>query len=784
MTVLRLCVCHFKLIAALLVVEMTIGTCVANAGPEKFDVADSIAWTKVLNFESDLSPNPTSGTALFSPDGKHFLLHTQRGDLPDNCVRDSLVVFVAAEVRSLVTSRLARTSAPLPVVTRCITRAAGTMSHVQWLDNEHVGFIGEDARGTNQAFVVALHSGRITQLTNSKTSVTSFAAASDRVLFYAYTELVPPQRIESVGSRSLQEVIFPPTTEGAPVQLFQSLRSTGEVRRVNAPAVQLLDPYQAIWMSPSGRHAVIFIPATNAPSHWAQYQIPDYQRFGYTPENVRSDPTSLDLLARTRYAIVDLQANEIRPLLDAPSGALSQNSTPRAAFWPDDEQSVVLTNTFLPLDSDQSAELRLRRLRPAIVEVSLVQRTVLPLFWEAVLSMPDRAAGKVQEFGILGFDWNPQAKALLVKKRHRKSRQDPFVFDEVLLTKKGKYHWEQGPDTVSAHAENEKTRVKLTQSLRRPPTIDVEVGRKSRAFYDPNPQSKNFKFGVVEALTWTDDASGITWRGGLVFPVGYDEKQSYPLVVQSHGFNADEFLIDGPNGGTTGFAAQALANVGFVVLQVEDNPQAFTDDEREGTLFAQGIERGIAKLVAKNIVDPKRVGYIGWSRTGMYVPYLLSTYPTLLKAAAICDSVQPGYLQSFLLSMNIPVAARKEMERLAGDRLNTDRIAEWFTAIPLYRMHEAGTAVRIEADSGSTSAVLGLWETFSLLRAAGAPTDFVFFRDGEHNQFRPSDRLQSQGGTLEWFRYWLQGVEADGVDKADQNRRWRELRSASRVGTE
>src|SRR5678815_3113469 len=106
-----------------------------------------------------------------------------------------------------------------------------------------------------------------------------------------------------------------------------------------------------------------------------------------------------------------------------------------------------------------------------------------------------------------------------------------------------------------------------------------------RDSFDPNPQAATFAFGRAEVIEWTD-ANGHAWRGQLILPPGYKAGTRYPLVVQTHGFRAHEFLIDGPYGLTTAMAARPLSAAGIVVLQVEDNVQAMTLDEREGAFSA------------------------------------------------------------------------------------------------------------------------------------------------------------------------------------------------------
>jgi hypothetical protein len=46
----------------------------------------------------------------------------------------------------------------------------------------------------------------------------------------------------------------------------------------------------------------------------------------------------------------------------------------------------------------------------------------------------------------------------------------------------------------------------------------------------------------------------------------------------------------------------------------------------------------------------------------------------------------------------------------------------------------------------------------------------------EHVLTNPSVRLASQGGSVDWFRFWLQDYEDPVPPKAEQYARWRELR--------
>jgi hypothetical protein len=58
----------------------------------------------------------------------------------------------------------------------------------------------------------------------------------------------------------------------------------------------------------------------------------------------------------------------------------------------------------------------------------------------------------------------------------------------------------------------------------------------------------------------------------------------------------------------------------------------------------------------------------------------------------------------------------------------------------------------------------------------GKPVDLIYFPDGQHILRRPLERMASQQGNVDWFRFWLKVEEDSDPAKAEQYKRWRELR--------
>jgi len=56
------------------------------------------------------------------------------------------------------------------------------------------------------------------------------------------------------------------------------------------------------------------------------------------------------------------------------------------------------------------------------------------------------------------------------------------------------------------------------------------------------------------------------------------------------------------------------------------------------------------------------------------------------------------------------------------------------------------------------------------------PVDLMMLNTDEHVLTNPAERLASQGGSVDWFRFWLKDEEDSDPAKAEQYKRWRELR--------
>lgn len=729
-----------------------------------FTVSDAISWRRVVLPSGQLAIGPDPAVATFSPGGSRAAIQVRYGDVERDLIVDEIWIYESAVLQRY----LEGSDGVQPPQGRLLLRqgaVARPLSALQWLGEKEIAFVMADPNGTPQVYGVDIETGVPRQLTNSRTAITSYDGNRDGILYLAPRASGEAQaHAVPVVDQTLFDLISPEPIEG-PLLLHYRRRADGEDRRLPLPAMRVLQHYRRVWLSRDSRYAMLLAPATNAPEHWSQYEMPFYELQGFSPDKRSSDPESSDLLLRVRYMLVDLASDRAVPLLDAPAGVAAQNRTPPEVFWLSDRKSVVVTNTFLPLNADDPEEVLRRRRGPAIAEIDLESGAVLPIVFEPVVS--DLAAG--EKLDPIAKVYMEGDRMLVVEHAGigRPARKVRFA--------RRADRWE-----VADVGSQDRRKVTIAQfeALDVPPRLIVKGGpcNCERELLDLNPQVSREKLAKIRRVRWKD-ANGLSWEGGLLLPGGAEPGKKVPLVLQTHGFNTSEFLISGPNGQTTAAAAQPLAAAGIAVLQIEDNIRASSGDEREASNYAQGYAAAVAWLANEGIVDPGKVGLIAFSRTALHAFRLLADQPSLFKAAIISDGVWWGYVQDLLL-LNTAPDVREQVRRLTGTAETGGFQLQSFPADPLYRLGHVTTAIRLEA--AGVGSLLGYWEHYNVLVRAGRPVDFIYYPKGEHNLQRPSERVESQGGAVDWFRFWLQGYRDPDPAKAAQYRRWEKLVKAPR----
>jgi hypothetical protein len=100
-------------------------------------------------------------------------------------------------------------------------------------------------------------------------------------------------------------------------------------------------------------------------------------------------------------------------------------------------------------------------------------------------------------------------------------------------------------------------------------------------------------------------------------------------------------------------------------------------------------------------------------------------------------------------------------------------LASWLKKSPGFNLEKSRSVVRLEYYGPCN--FLGGWQWFSGLSVLKKPVDFIWLPHAAHLLVRPSERMVSLQGNVDWFAFWLKReVNADPLTE-DQYDRWREL---------
>jgi hypothetical protein len=767
----------------------TLSCCWANSPQRLVSVRDAIQMTELADPDYLDGASSCGHTASFSPNGKLFVVVVRRGDV----ARD-------VNVFSMLLWKVQGDNAVGP---RTILRMRSSSiwpgidpDTIEWSqDSNSLMFLGEHAGDPHELFQLNIVTGVLRALTDHSTSVLSYSRDGDGAVL-AYTA-IPPFR--PLWSRETARRGFPVTTQyltdvedliigrkgyygsrGRPAEreLFvEDSKGTREIQPLPGSffggEVLGRDGRRYVSMSPDGRHilAVESVPYQHDPDHWIRYRdslVHSTLSFVHGLPPPLRDSASLHF---QRYVLVNVQTGRSRIVLDTPVIA------PERPVWAPDSRSVILSDVLLPIDKRTSRTLLKRASNRQVVEVNIATGTRMPIGSRCYSAEEwrDNELTCDAQPTYLESEFNQSGGRHLGKRIGDLSMPGSSCLNHKLI----QFHRVHGTwQGVGPPRSPTSLDVFLKEDMNTPPKIYLSSTRagtvQSRAIYDLNPQFRQLRFAKVTTVTWnSSDERQVT--AGLYYPVDYRRGQRYPLVIQTHGWDESRFEMDGPF--PTAYAAQPLAAHNIFVLQVQDVniPNIWTKGgqlkEIEGAI--QIYRSGVSLLSSQGLVDPDKVGIIGFSRVCLYVKWALAHDPGLFAAASVAEGDDGSYLQYITGQAGYSVYAPS----LYGGGPFGQNLESWVSLSPGFNLEHVRTPLWINVLNPLS--VLLDWEWFEGLRDLGKPVEMVML-DGraheEHQLQTPWDRLVSGEGNVDWFDFWLNGHEDPRSTKAAQYVRWRRLR--------
>jgi len=772
---------EFLLALLLAPVSASFGFQTQTSSVRPFTVRDSIEMTTF----SDPFVRAPDAKCKFSPDGKYFLVITTKGNLDSNQLQSALWLYSTEQVDAFLHGK--RTVAPKPQLlwrVSAIPKAlqldpyGSLITKAQWsADSQRILFLAETGDGMRRLYSLSIRGGGILLLSTPGAEVEDFTQSAGTTAYVVKAKIDQAVDMNSpytdtnvstvLTGRTLfnifdphhfprQGSIFP---SGNLWALFQGRQIPLDQTTASGPwhyptaAMSLFH----LALAPNGQRLIAAKPVSRIEDSWSRFTS-------------RNSEFSFENLPRTEargdrdwswpweYVCVDLKHDLSTPIVNAPIAWTAGYEDAVLAAWSPDSSEVLLTNTFLPTSNADA-------MRPPIpCAVAVVRVATLHVQCIAYTRVPQ------MRLAHAAFRNDPNQVELSWTERGAS-------VNETYRSESG--HWSLAGTGAASSVSSQAMTVSIHQDLNQPPALwatDAHTGV-SKELWNPNPQLAALELGQASVFHWRD-ASGYEWTAGLLKPYGYIPGHHYPLVIQTHGFDPHEFLVDGSY--TTGFAAQPLAAAGIMVLQMEDRrDRHFKPVDEEAASFAIGCAAAIQQLTIDGAINPSEVGIIGFSRTSWYVETTLEMYPKIFKAATIIDGIDQGYVSYILLCPGLP-SCKSDHQAANGGPPFGKELYHWLTVAPSFNLNKIQAPLRIEAIRWYS--ILGEWEIYSSLYQQGKPVDLIYIPDGQHILRQPQQRFVSQQGNVDWFRFWLQGYEAPNPEKKAEYQRWEHLREAGTMG--
>jgi len=273
--------------------------------------------------------------------------------------------------------------------------------------------------------------------------------------------------------------------------------------------------------------------------------------------------------------------------------------------------------------------------------------------------------------------------------------------------------------------------------------------------FESNPQQKNFHWGRSELIEYKN-SKGKRMKGVLRYPANYNPQEKYPMIVivyekqhkKLHKYVNPTYADDGEND-------VLWTTQGYFVLR----PDILVEYDDPGITASDCVTAAVKKVFEKDIVNPKKIGLMGFSFGG-YETLFISTHSDLF-AAAIAGSGSTN-LNSFYFTL---------AQDFSYPNLYRFFNGQWRMTKTPFENPEAYKRNSAVANADKVTAPLLIWtgkedhnidphqsmEFYFALRSLGKKCIMLLYPDEGHGVSKPINQKDISQRALQWFAYYLKG---------------------------
>ena len=271
-------------------------------------------------------------------------------------------------------------------------------------------------------------------------------------------------------------------------------------------------------------------------------------------------------------------------------------------------------------------------------------------------------------------------------------------------------------------------------------------------------QIESWAVANSEVISWKSE-DGTEIEGALYKPQDYDSSKKYPLMVVIHG---------GPTGisfpqpvPSYVYPIVQWLNKGALVLSPNYRGSAGYGEKFRslnvrnlGVGDAWDVLSGVQSLEDKGMIDPEKVGCMGWSQGG-YISAFLTTNSDKFKAISVGAGISNW--MTYYVNTDIHPFTRQYLKATPwSDKEIYEKTS------PMTNINKASTPTLIQhGEFDKRVPPANAFELFQGLQDVGVETKLIIYKGFGHGISKPKERLAAMWHNWQWFGKYIWNEEIE-----------------------